>query len=92
MSTHIRTSWIVAFGLAAILSSAPTNAQPPAADPSKPEPFKVETVIEGLEVPWSITWDHTGRMLFTERPGRVRVMNGTKLDPKPIYQVADLKT
>src|SRR2546422_3108264 len=35
--------------------------------------FKVETVIGNLEVPWSIVWAPDGRMIFTERPGRVRV-------------------
>ena len=34
--------------------------------------FKVETVVGGLEVPWSIVWAPDGRMIFTERPGRVR--------------------
>ena len=35
--------------------------------------FKVETVIPNLEVVWSIVWAPDGRMIFTERPGRVRV-------------------
>jgi glucose/arabinose dehydrogenase len=41
--------------------------------------FRVEIVARGLEVPWSIVWTPDGRMLFTERPGRVRVVerNGT---------------
>src|SRR5690242_20997799 len=35
--------------------------------------FKVETVIPNLEVVWSIVWAPDGRMLFTERPGRVQI-------------------
>lgn len=34
--------------------------------------FRVETVAGGLEVPWSIVFAPDGRMIFTERPGRVR--------------------
>ena len=36
--------------------------------------FKIEKVAGGLEVPWSIVWAPDGRMIFTERPGRVRVI------------------
>jgi aldose sugar dehydrogenase len=62
--------------------------------------FKVETVTEGLEVPWSIeflpdrfsvgrrpafgTGEATPTILVTERPGRLRMIRGGKLDPKPI--------
>ena len=42
-------------------------------------PFKVETVVTNLEVPWSIVWAPDGRMFFTERPGRVRVYENGKL-------------
>src|SRR5204863_4517377 len=35
--------------------------------------FRVEKVVEGLQVPWSIVWAPDGRMIFTERVGRVRV-------------------
>ncbi|HKG80576.1 MAG TPA: hypothetical protein VKA78_14175, partial [Pyrinomonadaceae bacterium] len=29
--------------------------------------FKIEKVVGGLEVPWSIVWAPDGRMIFTER-------------------------
>src|SRR5258705_4550809 len=35
--------------------------------------FRVETVVGNLEVPWAIVLAPDGRMLFTERSGRVRV-------------------
>src|SRR5258706_16365658 len=44
--------------------------------------FKVETVIPNLEVVWSIVWTPDGRMIFTERPGRVRVFENGKKAPK----------
>jgi glucose/arabinose dehydrogenase len=53
--------------------------------------FKVETVVGGLQVPWSIVWDPDGRMIFTERPGRVRVVENGKLRPEPIFTVPDVE-
>lgn len=53
--------------------------------------FKVETVIPNLEVVWSIVWTPDGRMLFTERPGRVRVYENGKLRPQPLFMVPDVE-
>src|ERR1051325_9518861 len=53
--------------------------------------FKVETVIPNLEVVWSIVWTPDGRMLFTERPGRVRVYENGKLHPQPLFVVPDVE-
>jgi len=53
--------------------------------------FKVETVVPNLEVVWSIVWTPDGRMLFTERPGRVRVFENGKLRPQPLFVVPDVE-
>jgi len=53
--------------------------------------FKVETVIPNLEVVWSIVWTPDGRMIFTERPGRVRVYESGKLRPEPLFTVPDVE-
>ena len=53
--------------------------------------FKVEKVVGGLEVPWSIVWAPDGRMIFTERPGRVRVVEKGTLNPKPLLVVPDVE-
>lgn len=45
-----------------------------------PEP---ETVAEGLEVPWDVAFLPDGRILVTERPGRIRVIRDGILDPEP---------
>ena len=52
--------------------------------------FRVEKVIGGLEVPWSIVWDPSGRMLFTERVGRVRVFENGSLRAAPLFVVPDV--
>ncbi|HEX7330690.1 MAG TPA: PQQ-dependent sugar dehydrogenase [Pyrinomonadaceae bacterium] len=54
--------------------------------------FKVEKVAGGLEVPWSIVWAPDGRMIFTERPGRVRVMEKGALNPKPLLTLTDVES
>ncbi len=53
--------------------------------------FRVETVVSGLEVPWSIVWAPDGRMIFTERPGRVRVFENGKLRSQPLFVVPDVE-
>jgi glucose/arabinose dehydrogenase len=53
--------------------------------------FRVETVVSGLEVPWSIAWAPDGRMMFTERPGRVRIFQNGKLRREPLFVVPDVE-
>lgn len=53
--------------------------------------FKVETVIPNLAIVWSIVWAPDGRMIFTERPGRVRVYENGKLRPQPLFTVPDVE-
>src|SRR5256885_379471 len=53
--------------------------------------LRVETVIPNLDVVWSIVWAPDGRMLFTERPGRVRVFESGKLRPEPLFVVPDVE-
>jgi aldose sugar dehydrogenase len=53
--------------------------------------FKVESVAHGLQVPWSIVWAPDGRMIFTERAGRVRVVENGKLRSAPLFTVPDVE-
>jgi glucose/arabinose dehydrogenase len=53
--------------------------------------FRIEKVVGGLEVPWSIVWAPDGRMIFTERPGRVRVFENGSLRSQPLFVVPDVE-
>lgn len=47
--------------------------------------FKLEPVMEtGLQVPWAIAFLPDGRLLVTERPGRLRIVENGKLLPEPV--------
>src|SRR2546427_10636962 len=47
-------------------------------------PLRAETVVSGLEVPWSFAFLPGGDVLVSERPGRVRLPQGGKLLAQPV--------
>ncbi len=51
---------------------------------SEEHSFRVVKVVEGLEQPWSVAFLPDGRMLISEKAGRLRVVAQGKLDPRPI--------
>ena len=72
-------------------TSSPVPGVPPpaptAAGPAQPTPGSlrpgVEVVATGLQAPWSLDFAPDGRIFVTERPGRVRVIAGGRLQPEP---------
>jgi glucose/arabinose dehydrogenase len=46
--------------------------------------FRVVRLLEGLQQPWSLAFLPDGRMLVTEKAGRLRVVTQGKLEPEPI--------
>ncbi len=53
--------------------------------------FRPEVVASGLEVPWAFAWLPNRDLIFTERPGRVRIIESGKLRPTPVYIVPDVE-
>lgn len=53
--------------------------------------LRVETVVSGVTVPWSLVFTPDGRMLFTERPGRVRVVENGRLRDAPLATIPDVE-
>ena len=52
---------------------------------SEKHAFRIVTLVAGLAHPWSLAFLPDGRMLVTERGGRLRVVSkGFKLDPRPV--------
>jgi glucose/arabinose dehydrogenase len=52
--------------------------------------FRVVTVADGLEHPWSVAFLPGGDALITERPGRLRIVRGGVLDPEPLAGVPEV--
>ena len=53
--------------------------------------FSVETVASGLEIPWGFAWVPNKDLLFTERHGRVRIIESGKLRSEPVFTVPDVE-
>ena len=53
--------------------------------------FRVETVATGLEVPWAFAFLPNKNLLFTERRGRVRLIENGALKAEPVFVVPDVE-
>ncbi len=69
---------ITSFNLKPCVLHSPINANDQSYSSEK-HSFTVETVVEGLENPWSVDFLPDGRILVTERPGRLRIVDNGQL-------------
>src|SRR3954451_14885356 len=75
----------------AVAQQTPPAAPPAAvADPdgqvikSEKQTFKIEVIARPIETPWAIAFLPDGRLLITERPGRLRIVEKGKLLPDAV--------
>ncbi|HZQ72687.1 MAG TPA: PQQ-dependent sugar dehydrogenase [Burkholderiales bacterium] len=54
---------------------------------SEEQAFHVTKLVDGLDHPWCVAWLPDGRMLVTERVGRLRIVREGKLEAKPVAGV-----
>jgi glucose/arabinose dehydrogenase len=66
---------------ATVLAVAPAAAE---VVQSEEHDFRVELVVQGLQHPWGLAFLPDGRVLVTERPGRLRVIQDGQLLPEPV--------
>jgi len=87
----------VAIATGSVLTAHDVAQQPPAsakpatvADPdgqvikSEKQTFKIEVVAREIETPWALAFLPDGRLLITERPGRLRIVDKGKLLPEAV--------
>ena len=53
-------------------------------------PVRSETLAKGLEHPWGMAFLPDGRILVTERPGRLRLVGPAGLQPEPIAGLPEI--
>ncbi len=91
------TNFIVALAAVMMLAFGCGNARPTGGtenavfEGQEGTRFRVETVASGLEVPWAFAWLPNGDLIFTERPGRVRIIEKGKLRAEPVFVVPDVE-
>jgi aldose sugar dehydrogenase len=71
-------AWLAAAALALPVGAEVTVGREVVTEPLQSEhaTYQVVEVLSGLEHPWAIAWLPDGRMLVTERPGRLQLVDG----------------
>ncbi len=85
----VRLPWVLAISGLFLVSVGSASCQS-AVSSSPADGYRVVTVAEGLENPWSMAFLPEGDMLVTERPGRLRIIRDGTLLPDPVPGVPEV--
>lgn len=58
--------------------------------PDRNPPIEVDTIVSGLDTPWDMVFTSPERILVTERPGQIRVVEGGELREQPLYVFSEV--
>ena len=87
---RLARQWLAASAVLLLSVSVAAVAQSQVYE-SQQHKFRVVTVAEALENPWSIAWLPDGDMLVTERPGRLRIIRDGELLPDAVPGVPEVQ-
>ena len=93
MSTHRRHSWVLLLGFlvgGGVIASLLAFFWPDPVYTSGLHSFRVETFATGLDTPWGMVFLPDGRMLVTERPGNLRIVDADGTVSEPIAGVPEV--
>ena len=82
--------WTALAAAMAITACIPALAAPEQVQRSEQADFRVVEVVGGLEHPWAVAFLPDGRLLITERPGRLRLIENGHLRDAPIDGVPEV--
>jgi glucose/arabinose dehydrogenase len=83
-SHTIRLAVALAAVAALVLAAGAAGAQ---TIKTREHALRVVKIVTGLEHPWGLAFLPDGRMLVTERPGRLRIIRDGRLEPQPVSGV-----
>ena len=79
--THSFLLTLVCFMVANLLTTAALASK---VIKTQKHSIRIVKIVSGLEHPWGHAFLPDGRILVTERPGRLRMIDKGRLDPKPV--------
>ncbi|MFN3892790.1 MAG: PQQ-dependent sugar dehydrogenase [Beijerinckiaceae bacterium] len=82
----MRAPWSISFALI-LLAGAGASAQETRTVETQAGRMSVETIAAGLENPWGLAFLPDGRMLVTEKPGRLRIVTRSGQVSNPVSNV-----